>query len=81
MKKAPWSKEVVNLLKQYQQEGDFHPYTCECTKVLVPTREGWICDCGYTQDWVPKETIDFLRRRKKSLILLKKFSEDLKKIQ
>lgn len=81
MKKAPWSKEVVNLLKEYQEQGLFHSYTCECGKNLIPTKEGWVCDCGYTQDWVLKSTIDFMRRRKKNIVLLTKFANELKMIK
>lgn len=64
LKKVPWTKEEVELLREYQEQGLFHPYTCDCRKNLIPTKEGWICDCGYTQDWVLQSTLDWLFKRK-----------------
>lgn len=54
--KAPFTKEQVDALQQYQNECKHHQFTCqefhgtECK--LVPTIRGWICPyCDYTQDW------------------------------
>jgi hypothetical protein len=59
------AEEVVNL-NDYQQAGQYHPFTCPNRDnptqphplmngdngVLVPTIRGWICPfCDYTQGW------------------------------
>lgn len=57
-----FSKEIIEKLNKQQQDGKFHPYTCnrnfpECEVVLDPsnylkdgiliaTEKGWICPCG-----------------------------------
>ena len=62
MKQAPFTDEEIENLKKRQNNGRFHPYTCdrhaeECEVnveprdyskdgVLIPTREGWVCPCG-----------------------------------
>ena len=62
MIKAPFTKEQINKLNEYQTSGKFHPFTCgrnhiECEVnktprdyekdgVLIATEEGWICPCG-----------------------------------
>lgn len=57
---ATWTEEQVKLLNEYQQRGEFHPYTCgnsNCRRdypdaVLIATAEGWICShCPYRQNW------------------------------
>ncbi len=50
LNKAPWTQEQVELLKLRQVNG-FHEYTCVCSKTLIPTLLGWVCSCGYTQNW------------------------------
>jgi len=57
--KAPWPQETVDKLNQYQNAGQFHPFTCpgnkpDCEKHrnLIATTDGWVCQCGeYKQDW------------------------------
>jgi len=57
--KAPWTREQVESLLRWQNEDQFHPYTCPEPQhigeaLLVPTRAGWFCGsglCNYTQDW------------------------------
>lgn len=63
--KTNFTKEIVEQLNKRQQEGTFHPYTCdrsflECETrfnhlkdgVLIATENGWICPCGkYKQNW------------------------------
>lgn len=57
-----FTKEIVEQLNKRQQEGKYHPYTCdrsfsECEVVLgnynhskdgvlIATENGWICPCG-----------------------------------
>ena len=51
---APWTPEQVAALERHQASGQAHPYTCNasgCRKDLIPTVNGWICECGETQDW------------------------------
>ena len=69
------SKEEIGILKQYQREGWFDPYTCcsynGCVRSvsnnwgeLVPTENRWICPCGkYTQEYDGSENsaIDITR--------------------
>ena len=59
---TPWKQEYVDSLNEYQQKGQFHPYTCdrkanECEVnekprdyskdgILIATKEGWVCPCG-----------------------------------
>ena len=56
--KTNFTKEIVEQLNKKQQEGIFHPYTCdrsypECETrsnhlkdgVLIATENGWICPC------------------------------------
>lgn len=60
----PWTEDEVAALNEYQQHGDFHPFTCpnrdsghdhdgeRDTGILLATHSGWVCrDCGYTQEW------------------------------
>lgn len=59
MIRAPWTDAQVELLKQWQEHGMVHPFTCpgerpECKghRELIPTNDGWVCNCGeYKQDW------------------------------
>lgn len=53
---APFTKEQVDTLQEYQNSDTHHPFTCDqyhgpsCR--LVPTVKGWICQyCDYTQNW------------------------------
>ncbi len=60
---APFTKEQVKALNEYQQKGFFHPFTCcayeGCKRgqdvnegILIAAEEGWICPCGkYKQNW------------------------------
>jgi len=59
---APWTTEQVAALNRFQQNGDFHPFTCGGNRqdefhldgegVLLATENGWVCPyCDYTQDW------------------------------
>jgi hypothetical protein len=56
---APWDRDTVRRLNQYQTSGTFHPFTCinrphfgDSEAVLVATSDGWIClECDYTQNW------------------------------
>jgi hypothetical protein len=67
--RAPFTKEQIKKINQYQQEGRFHPYTCpDCVdekgraKKLIANEEGLFCQtCDYKQDWVHSASIkDFL---------------------
>jgi hypothetical protein len=55
MIKAPYTKDQVKRLNQYQSNGYFHPFTCggkDCRETLIATNDGFICPhCGYKQDW------------------------------
>ena len=60
---APFTEEQVQAINQYQQEGQFHPFTCGSGKrtdenhkygegILVATTEGLKCPfCDYKQNW------------------------------
>jgi len=49
---APWTDKQVKNLELRQAADHLHPYTCECGELLIPTKQGWICDsCTYTQTW------------------------------
>lgn len=51
-----FTKEIIEQLNKRQQEGKYHPYTCdrsfsECQVelndgVLIATENGWVCPCG-----------------------------------
>lgn len=58
--RAPWSREQIDYLKEWQNNGMNHPYTCggkksngkDCRANLIPTVGGWKCPkCWYVQDW------------------------------
>ena len=56
--KTPWTEEQVQKLNEYQQKGQFHPFTCgNGSHVLRATTDGWVCDeCekegkSWKQDW------------------------------
>jgi len=50
--KAPWTKEQVNALLNYQLDARNHPYTCNKRHTLYPSENGLVCpECGYTQNW------------------------------
>lgn len=58
---APFTEEQIEALKQHQENGMIHPYTCDRKStdcevrqtprdfskdgVLIPTTEGWVCPC------------------------------------
>lgn len=51
---APWTERQVALLALRQWgRGSLHEYTCgECSNILKPTTQGWVCEkCTYTQNW------------------------------
>lgn len=63
---APFTKEQVDNLNEFQNNGQFHSFTCcspentsKCERtsgksegVLTATEQGWICPCGeYKQNW------------------------------
>jgi len=49
---TPWSKKQVEALKRRQAKNYMQPYTCDCGRKLVPTKEGWRCPkCQYVQWW------------------------------
>jgi hypothetical protein len=58
---APFTKDQVESLNQYQASGYLHPFTCgrpgrlnhgDYQGRLVATKDGWHCEgCDYTQDW------------------------------
>jgi ribosomal protein S27AE len=56
--RAPWTPEQVAALNDFQQRGEFHPFTCPTRYdngthvVLVAHEDGWHCPaCDYRQDW------------------------------
>lgn len=61
-RRAPWTREIIRELSDYQVCGRFHAYTCpenHPVRDLTPTVDGWVCVyCGYTQDWVHPWTAD-----------------------
>lgn len=54
---APWTKEQVDKLNDFQKKGEYHPFTCpgggHCpSRELKATIDGWVCACGlYEQSW------------------------------
>jgi hypothetical protein len=49
---APWDPDQVAALNDFQQLGHVHPFTCgNGCGVLVAHTSGWLCPCGYKQDW------------------------------
>jgi hypothetical protein len=56
-----WTPEQVAALNRYQEQGQFHPYTCggaECREVLYATEDGWKCPkCPYTQTWAMESSV------------------------
>lgn len=56
---APFNKEQVRSLNQFQKSGRMHPFTCprvhhEDTVVLSAATSGWWCPekgCTYKQNW------------------------------
>jgi len=51
--KAPWTREQVYSLNEYQKSGMFHEYTAEDGTVLIATEAGWVKEHGgaVVQDW------------------------------
>lgn len=68
MSKVIWSDETVAALKEYQESGVFHPYTCgndSRHRELEPTKFGWKClDCDYTQNWFHSASADLENTRR-----------------
>jgi len=57
--KAPFNENQIKNIKEYQQNSNFHPFTClyrgshKGEGILSPTKDGMICpECNYIQDWV-----------------------------
>lgn len=49
---APFSKNQVDALWDWQLDKNNHPYTCTCGETLLPTINGFVCSrCPYTQNW------------------------------
>lgn len=40
--RTPWTDEQVQKLNEYQQNHNFHPYTCGEGKNLIATAQGWV---------------------------------------
>lgn len=53
-----WSKKQVKNLKKRQKANYLHSYTCKCGKDLIPTVDGWKCNCGYTQNWAHESDLN-----------------------
>lgn len=70
---APFTKEQVEALNNYQNHGMFHPFTCcshegcerskrEDQGLLIATEEGWVCPCGkWKQNWAHEFMAEPLR--------------------
>jgi len=59
---APFTDQQIRKLNEFQNAGQFHPFTCdrkavECETnvtprdyskdgVLIATKDGWVCPCG-----------------------------------
>ena len=54
---APFTEEQIQSLVWRQE--DKKPYTCSCGKVLVPTVEGLVCECGTVQKWVCPSALEY----------------------
>lgn len=56
---APWDRKTVQRLNAMQGDHRMHGFTCpgnhsicKGQRLLVATRQGWVCQCGrYTQEW------------------------------
>lgn len=49
---TPWTESQVKMLKEWQDDPKNHPYTCDCGESLIPSVQGWHCDCcNYKQKW------------------------------
>ena len=53
---APFNADQVAALKDWQDAGIVHPFTCaqHSQHSLTPTADGWKCEvpgCVYTQNW------------------------------
>jgi hypothetical protein len=60
--RAPFSPIQIKSLNEFQRCDSFHPFTCGnngCSKILTATVDGWVCDCGYTQDWAHDFMADY----------------------
>jgi hypothetical protein len=43
--KAPWTREQVDSLNEYQHASVMHPFTCgHCRHILTAAAAGWVCD-------------------------------------
>ena len=50
----PWTSEQVDALNAWQALGYVHEFTCPHNhpdRTLKATTDGWVCLCGYTQEW------------------------------
>ncbi|EGQ61236.1 hypothetical protein GGI1_05331 [Acidithiobacillus sp. GGI-221] len=70
----PWTEEQVEKLNRLQRGELYgHPYTCpnrgdtphhdngNDKGCLLATKNGWLCpDCGYTQNWAHKSSLNAL---------------------
>lgn len=59
---APFSKDQIDYLIDWQSNDKYHPYTCENyhagDRSLIPSETGWHCPhCDYKQSWayVPEQ--------------------------
>lgn len=58
--KAPWTRDQVAILNNYQNDGRTHSYTCghDGRHQLVATEDGWRCPFDdYRQDWAHNHSI------------------------
>ena len=56
---APFTSEQVESLNAYQSSGAFHPYTCDCGRVLRAVPAGLECPwCRRVQAWAHEFTVN-----------------------
>jgi hypothetical protein len=66
---APWTKDQVRRLNEFQEREGVHPFTCpgppegseeDCpSRNLIATPDGWLCACRrYTQSWAHRKMIE-----------------------
>lgn len=53
---APFTADQIQSINEYQESGNFHPFTCGNSSnhpVLVATQDGMKCPkCHFCQKWV-----------------------------